>query len=257
MKHKLLYILSAAMLLVSCGTEIGENERLDYVKPQPVGKNVLVVDFTGQRCVNCPKANEEIETLQEQYGADTVIAVGMHSGPLGFKGNSRLLGLATDLGDTYYNYWGIEYQPTGVVDYRGKSDYTSWASEVMQSLHQTASVSLTATAEGTGTDLHGSVTIEGINGNTSGKLQLWLVEDSIVAMQMMPDGSANANYLHSHVFRDAVNGTWGQDVTVTEGYRTTVDYTYTLNEKWVRNHMWLIAFVYDNNGVKQVIRKHI
>ena len=84
MRNKLLYILGAAMLLVSCGTEIGENERLEYVAPAAVGKNVLLVDFTGQRCVNCPKANEEIESLQRQYGGDTVISVGMHSGPLGF-----------------------------------------------------------------------------------------------------------------------------------------------------------------------------
>jgi thiol-disulfide isomerase/thioredoxin len=247
------------MMLTSCGTEIGENERLEYVAPAEVGKNVLLVDFTGQRCVNCPKANEEIEKLQEQYGGDTVIAVGMHSGPPGFKGNSKVLGLATDLGDTYYNYWGIEYQPTGVIDYLGKFDYPAWAATVTEQLQKTTTVTINATAEGEGTDLHGSVTVEFSDELVRGNLQLWLVEDSITALQSMPDGSVNKEYLHMHVFRDAVNGTWGTDLTSINSatWNPTMNYEYTLNEGWNRDHMWLIAFVYDDSGVLQVIRKHL
>ena len=70
----------AAMMAVGCD-EVDENDRLIYVKPQAVGRNVLIEDFTGQRCVNCPNASEEIARLQREYGADTVIAVGIHSGP--------------------------------------------------------------------------------------------------------------------------------------------------------------------------------
>ena len=259
MRNKLLYILGAAMLLVSCGTEIGENERLEYVAPAAVGKNVLLVDFTGQRCGNCPKANEEIEPRQRQYGGDTVIAVGMHSGPLGFKGTPKVLGLATDLGDTYYNHWGVEYQPTGVIDYLGKVDYTAWAANVTERLKKQTTVSISATTEGEGTDLHGNVSVEFSDAMVRGKLQLWLVEDSITAMQLMPDGSPNKDYVHMHVFRDAINGTWGQDLTAVNamGWNPVVSYQYTLNESWNRKHLWLIAFVYDDSGVLQVIRKHL
>ena len=92
-----------------------------------------------------------------------------------------------------------------------------------------------------------------------GKLQLWLVEDSITAMQLMPDGSPNKDYVHMHVFRDAINGTWGQDLTAVNamGWNPVVSYQYTLNESWNRKHLWLIAFVYDDSGVLQVIRKHL
>ena len=113
------------LLFSACSTQIDEDQRLTYVKPAAVGKNVLLVDFTGQRCINCPTASHEIEKIQEQYSADTVIAVGMHSGPLGFRGNAKTVGLSTTTGDNYYRQWNVEYQPQGVIDYLGKSDYTA------------------------------------------------------------------------------------------------------------------------------------
>ena len=73
----------ATLAFVAC-SHIDEEDRLIYVKPAAAQRCVLLEDFTGQRCINCPKANDEIHALQEQYGADTVIAVAIHSGPLGF-----------------------------------------------------------------------------------------------------------------------------------------------------------------------------
>ena len=45
-----------------------------------------------------------------------------------------------------------------------------------------------------------------------GKLQLWLVEDSIVAPQMFPNNKVEKEYVHNHVFRDPINGDWGTEV---------------------------------------------
>ena len=102
------YILTAlATLAFAACSHIDEADRLIYVKPAHVSRCVLLEDFTGQRCVNCPKANDEIRALQEQYGADTVIAVAIHSGPLGFHTNAKYVGLSTDTGDDYYNHWNL------------------------------------------------------------------------------------------------------------------------------------------------------
>ena len=62
-----LCLFAAVMLLASCDN-ISEDERFIYVKPADVKRRVLIEDFTGQRCVNCPAAHEEIDRLQEQYG---------------------------------------------------------------------------------------------------------------------------------------------------------------------------------------------
>ncbi len=254
MKRTLFYIIGAMLLFSACSTQIDEDQRLTYVKPAAVGKNVLLVDFTGQRCINCPTASHEIEKIQEQYSADTVIAVGMHSGPLGFRGNAKTVGLSTTTGDNYYRQWNVEYQPQGVIDYLGKSDYTAWGGIVHQQLKQTAPLNIKIDAKTNGTSGSGSVSLEGLDGNIQGKLQLWIVEDSITALQMMPDGTTNRNYLHMHVFRTAVNGEAGESVNVKEGETTTINFSTDFATTWVPRHLWLIAFVYNESGVLQVKR---
>lgn len=245
------------MALASCNTQVDQDERLEYVKPAAVGKNVLLVDFTGQRCVNCPYATEEIERLQEEYGADTVIAVGMHSGPLGFYTRNNVLGLRTHTGDNYYNQWAIEHQPQGVIDYHGKSDYTSWAGIVNEELKRTAPVDISIAVANGGASASGTVTLTGLDGDVAGNLQLWVTEDSITAFQLMPSGASNMEYVHNHVFRAAVNGESGQPVTVEEGDTTVVDFSFDYDASWVPSHLWVIAFVYNSTGVLQVKRAKV
>ena len=244
-------------LLLSC-SQIDADERLIYVKPAAVNRQVLVEDFTGQRCVNCPKATEEIARLQEQYGEDVVIAVAIHSGPLAFQTNSRFLGLKTDVGDEYYDYWKVEYQPSGMIDRSGIQDYTSWAAKIREELQKPASVSIVLNVMvSEDRTLSIQTDVMGVDGDTNGKLQLWLTEDNITAFQLMPDGTRRDDYLHQHVFRAAVNGTWGEALSVKEGETVTKWHTMALDDDWKKESLHVVAFVYDDSGVRQVVRKTI
>ena len=249
-------LLCAVGVLSSCD-EVDEADRYTYVKPAAVGRNVLIEDFTGQRCVNCPNATLEIEKLQALYG-DTVIGVGIHSGPFAKSTRGTPYALYTETGDEYFNYWKVESQPKGVIDRRGTSDYTSWATIVRDELSKVAPVSLdlTSTYDAATRKAHFTVAAMGVDGNSTGKLQLWLIEDGIVAFQYMPDGSTNREYTHNHVFRTAVNGTWGTDFSIAEGEQKVVEFDYTLeSDEWVPENMAVVAFVYNNNGVLQVTKK--
>ena len=75
------YIMCLCLLLLGCD-RISEAERLVYEKPEPARRVVLIEDFTGQRCKNCPNAADKIEQLKKEYGEENIIAVGIHSGPL-------------------------------------------------------------------------------------------------------------------------------------------------------------------------------
>ena len=97
--------LSLILFLLTACSYIEEGDRLIYVKPESARRVVLLEDFTGQRCVNCPKGTEVIEQLLQTYGDSAVIAVGIHGGPLGFAGNAKYDGLATESGDKYFTYW--------------------------------------------------------------------------------------------------------------------------------------------------------
>jgi hypothetical protein len=265
LKNIFLGVATAAMAMAAAScSNIDEGDRLIYVKPAEVGRAVLIEDLTGQRCINCPTGTDIINGIIQTYGEDNVIAVGIHSGPLGFTGNSKRVGLMTDTGDEYYTYWanGTNLgQPSAIFNRKkGPSDnLNNWAAEVGLIISEKAnlSIDITNAYDAKKRELTTKVGAFGVNGTVNGKLQVWIVEDGIKAMQMMPDGSANQEYIHNHVFRAAVNGTWGEEVTVKEGETTSKDYSYVLPETWNADNISVVAFVYNGKGVENVAKKHI
>lgn len=265
LKNIFLGVATAAMAMAAAScSNIDEGDRLIYVKPAEVERAVLIEDLTGQRCINCPTGTDIINGIIQTYGEDNVIAVGIHSGPLGFTGNSKRVGLMTDTGDEYYTYWanGTSLgQPSAIFNRKkGPSDnLNNWAAEVGLIISEKAnlSIDITNAYDAKKRELTTKVGAFGVNGTVNGKLQVWIVEDGIKAMQMMPDGSANQEYIHNHVFRAAVNGTWGEEVTVKEGETTSKDYSYVLPETWNADNISVVAFVYNGKGVENVAKKHI
>ena len=266
-KNLFLGVATAAMAMAAAScSNIDEGDRLIYVKPAEVGRAVLIEDLTGQSCINCPTGTDIINGIIQTYGEDNVIAVGIHCGPLGFKGNAKRVGLMTDTGDEYYKYWanGTNLgQPSAVFNRKiGPSDnFNNWAAEVGLIISEKAnlSVDIANAYDAKTRKLTIKVGAYGVNDtvSVSGKLQVWIVEDGIKAMQKMPDGSANQEYIHNHVFRAAVNGTWGEEVTVKEGETTTKQYPYVLPETWNAENISVVAFVYNDKGVENVAKKHI
>lgn len=245
-----------AAVLTAC-SHIDEDERYIYQKPEQADRTVLLEDFTGQRCINCPKGTEIIEKLQEEFG-DKVIAVGIHGGPLGFAGSATVKGLATPVGDEYYNHWNLEYQPVGLVDRHGAVNYTDWTTAVVEELSKPARLNLEAEATLLNDEkIFITVRTQGTDGHINGHLQVWVTEDNITALQMMPDGSTNREYVHNHVLRTPVNGTWGEAITVEEGKENTITLQQPLNTEWNIDHLSIIAFVYDDTGVLQATRARI
>lgn len=264
-KNIFLGVATAAMAMAAAScSNIDEGDRLIYVKPAEVGRAILIEDFTGQRCINCPTGTEIINGIVDTYGEDNVIAVGVHSGPLGFAGNSKTVGLMTDTGNEYYTHWDKENkmgQPWVIFNRKTSPDshYNNWAAMVGTIISEKANLSVKiANAYDAATrTLTTTVGADGVNGTVNGKLQVWIVEDGVPALQMMPDGSANKEYIHNHVFRAAVNGTWGENITVKEGETTTKQYSYKLPETWNADNIAVVAFVYNDNGVENVAKKHL
>lgn len=264
-KNLFLGVATAAMAMAAAScSNIDEGDRLIYVKPAGVGRAILIEDFTGQRCVNCPTGTEIINGIVDTYGEDNVIAVGIHSGPLGFAGNSKTPGLMTDTGNEYYTRWDKENkmgQPWVIFNRKTSPDshYNNWAAMVGTIISEKAnlSVKIANAYDAAKRTLTTTVGAFGTNGTVNGKLQVWIVEDGIKALQMMPDGKPNKEYMHNHVFRAAVNGTWGEDVTVKEGETTTKQYQYVLPEAWNADNIAVVAFVYNDGGVENVAKKHL
>lgn len=263
LKNILLGAASAIAIFatVAC-QEVDPNDRLIYVKPAEAGRAVLIEDFTGQNCKNCPNGTTIINDIIKTYGEGNVIAVGIHSGPLSEDGED---GLATETGNDYYRNWDKDSkhgQPWAIFSRATKQpvgNVNTWAQYVNKLITKKAPITLSInnTYDATSRQLTTAVEAISIEGTTTGKLQVWLIEDGIVAFQIMDDGTTNDNYVHNHVFRAAVNGTWGEDVTVDEGAIAKKQYTYTLPEKWNAEKVSVVAFVYNDKGVQQVTKKAV
>lgn len=255
LKHILIYFPLAAAL-VGCDN-IEENERIVGPIEFEAQKNILIEDFTGQTCKNCPLAAEAIHYLQEMYGESHIIAVAIHGG---FMAIPAPAGLATTLGEEYVSHWGVEAFPNGLVDRTGNlQDYPTWSAKAIERLQIPSQLDLTV--ENTYEEASKTVNIQvatSSNTDISAKLQIWLVENNIERMQLMPDGSRNPNYIHNHVFRATVNGAWGEDIQLADGDESAISHEYKLEESWKPENMAVVAFVYnDKDGVLQVVSNDI
>ena len=261
---KLYYIFlmwAALGLMVACD-EVSVNDRLIYVEPPQVSRAVLIEDYTGQYCVNCPRATEEIERLIEQYGDSIVIAVAIHSGPFG-KSKGEPSPLYTEVGDMYFNTWGMSAQPIGLIDRLFGStpfSYTDWGGGVNYEVAIEPPVSFLTDIDYDSETRDAAIEVQTIGLDSalvSGKLQVWLVEDSIDSFQLMPDGSREEHYNHMHVFRASVNDLWGDALSVSHGQVAVKNYELKLDPAWVPEHCSVVTFLYDDSGVHQVAKKKL
>lgn len=247
-----------ALVFASCD-EVSRDERLTYVEPPEVGRAVLIEDYTGQYCVNCPRATDEIERLVEQYGDSVVIAVAIHSGPFS-KQKGVASPLYTEVGDQYFNHWGLQGQPVGLVDRLFNStpfSFTDWGAGVNYEIGFKAPVAFMTSPAYDSDSRQASIEVQTIGLDSalvSGKLQVWLVEDSIDSFQYMPDGSSVDHYNHMHVFRASVNDPWGDELRVNHGEVAVKNYNIAMDPVWVPEHCAIVTFLYDETGVKQVAK---
>lgn len=268
---KRLFLLATIIMGLTACSNIDEDERLIYVEPAEVNRPVLIEDFTGQACVNCPNATAAIHELQETYGEENVIAVAIHCGPFAHlrsnMGNAFLSDLGTKLGDEYYTHWNIEAQP-GVKINRGAPIYDTnqYAAAVANELKKTSTVHFDAVEFSNNAvlvDLSSSDRVEG-------RLQVWIVEDSINAkgpqtkyQQFMPDGSRRQDYVHNHVFRASLtNDAYGEPVTLEAGNKSYTQVFYLQGNEALDNfeHLWqkqylsaVVFFWNEQQGVMQAI----
>lgn len=264
--RNIIYAMACAVLtLASCDT-VDENDRYlayddglsgvtdgtdESGRPTSVQRAVLIEDFTGQMCVNCPNAVPVIEGLEHAYPGK-IVAVAIHSGMvLPTTGN---LALHTPIGEQYYKDAGSPAQPAGRIGRVGGTSLPDmWGLGAQEILKQQSPVWLGVTNayDEAARKVTIAVNAYGIEA-ASGNLQIWLTEDGIAAPQV-----GQTNYVHNHVFRDAVNGAYGEPFAIAKGEDKTVTAEATLADHWVAANMSVVAFVYDASGVLHVVKQPV
>ncbi len=207
MKH-LLSILSLAFLLAACEV-IDPADRLLPVDavPQSSRRHVLL-EFTGFRCVNCPSAEATAVELQSLY-ADRLIVIALH--PASNPFTKGVYDYTCPAADSVYRFVGGTAStpfPTGCINLAPDAeghyfrDHELWGAALLLAMQDTLcpSLSLTATLDTLTRRVDARISY---SARDDMRVALWLVEDSVVGPQAMPDGSVLMDYTHRHVLRTA------------------------------------------------------
>lgn len=243
--------------MASACNDIDEANRYiqaDSVKPM---RAVLIEDFTGQNCVNCPSAHKTIELLSEQYG-DAIIPVAIHAGGFGVPVGYRFYtGLMQPEGDTYNDAWGINEWPKGVINRRGAAlTPDEWAQTVRQELETPTTLAISADATCSNNKININLEFRPTD-DVNGNLQVWITEDKIIARQESLEGRIK-EYEHNHVYRASVNGVGGEPIALEANIHRNVtmscDVRNNDGEVWNTENLSVVAFVYNSNGVLQATR---
>ena len=249
-----------AVALAAC-SDISDDERfipIEGVEPQ---RAVLLEEFTGQNCPNCPAAHKEIETLTAQYG-DAIVPVSIHAGSFGISSTARRPGLMQPEGDTFNDRYGIDEWPKGVVNGRGgATNHDEWSDAVRREMTRNAPLTIELSAAIT-PDTPGSISITCTlkpSDDLDGELFVWVTEDHIIARQLDKELGTIADYEHNHVYRASATAIEGDAISLRAHVHTTLNFTTELRatekETWNTANLSIVAFVREpDGGVAQAAR---
>lgn len=191
-------------------------------------KKVLMEDYTGQRCKNCPTAAGIITNSLIPVYNNSLVVIAVHQGfdfaaPL--KGAGFVNDFRTDAGEA----WGgpapgfaVGTFPLGMINRKGYSgstavtiNYTSWTSLVPEALKEPLIVKLDMKTEYDTTvrvlNTRVKATFKSAYANAT-KILVVFTQDGIVGLQDV-NGEKKYDYVFDHVMRGSINGNWGTDLT--------------------------------------------
>ena len=235
---KLSFILAAATLFFFMGCDKIE----DPIKPINItasGKTVLIKDFTGARCVNCPAAAEAAHELQHRLGEENVIIMSVHAGylaqPVGQFPNFTVDHVALTEGNALF----VEQIDTPVADALVEA--------------KTFDIITSTTYEEDSRLLNVDnrlVAVDEIEGELYATV--CLVEDSIVGWQTVPSG-VDREYVFRNVFRGTLNGADGESIgdgpfnaddDILLNHRMSLDTTFNADQ------CYILTYIYDKTDGK-------
>lgn len=248
----ILFTLSV-IALAACQT-IAEDDRLITIdSPQATERRVLLTEFSGIGCMNCPTAHALAEQLTAA-GDTSIIVVQMHPATNAFTESADpLYDYTSEAADEYYRYFGGTAStpfPTGVVDFLKTdnsyfTDYTEWATRLLRRRTEKARADLKCQIEQKGQQYTLNATVTNLQADSHADLRLlcWLVQDSTRGIQVMPDGTVNSNYLHRHILRKAIGDIWGEQHSLQPSQTSTIKISISTTDLPSAENMSVVCVV--------------
>jgi thiol-disulfide isomerase/thioredoxin len=239
-----------------------------------VKQNVLIEDYTGHTCGNCPAAAEVATQLQETYSDERVIVVAVHAGNFakpaaGYETDYRCPA-GNELDATFRN--SAAGNPNGLVNRTTTSGKfilykEDWAPVTAQELEKKPKLDLGATSTWDSTSKTVDVAVD-VNyledGTADYYLCAWIIENGMIGDQTdYRAGSDEASHIHdykfNHVLRTSIGGTWGVQLSTTDVPANTkilksLSYTFPAGTTWVPDNCEVVVFVHRHQTEKNVVQ---
>ena len=225
---------------------------------------MLVEEYTGVKCVNCPAGSAEIENLKAKYG-ENVIALSIHEGIFAKPYAESKYDFKIKDGEDIAAYVGTpEGYPSATIDRKRFAGQTSlqvgqntWAGYIEQQLKEAAplKVSLANEYNATTRDLNINVSVLPFqNINEPLRITVLVSETDISDYQSTPQGK-QADYKHKHVLRDVITAATGDNLGTTFSIATLIKktYNYKIPGNWKADKCSIVAFVHREGIDKSIV----
>ena len=243
-----------------------------------ISRNVLIEDFTGHLCNNCPDAADTAENIHSDYPNSVFIAT-IHASPtgdlLGFQAtnpeypinwtNEAGVAIGEHLGSLPgTDFFGNPYGSISRVD--GDWNPNGWRAltqiVLADPLEANVQAVLNYYPSTRGIFLHSEVEIVNPSLPDSLYTVVYLIEDSVVGKQKMPDNTSNYDYVHREVMRGTISSDWqGRKLTDAEldNGKYYFNYSYKLPTQYDASNTHLLIYVRNSSTeeIYQVIKKKI
>lgn len=225
-------------------------------------KKVLLEDYTGHTCGNCPKAATKAEELKTLY-QDILVVVAVHAGSFADPTATYPDDYRTPAGTDWDNFFGVSAAglPKGMINRKGFPatshiySYTQWASVIPTLIRTTPPVVIKMkTLYDTTNRVLNVYNLVKFNQNHNNDvyLNVLIIEDSIIGKQkdysVYPDDVEN--YVFHYMLRGSLNGSWGNlvksaPINANDSIEKKIEGFY-VNTKFNDKNMYVVSFVYDN-----------
>ncbi len=228
-------------------------------------QKILLEEFTGHQCPNCPEGSAIAQELKDFYG-DRLVIMSIHAGwfarvsPGTFEYDFQ-----TPAGDALNDFFDVVQNPIGMVnrvpvDGSRLMGPSAWGEVVSQLMEQepASRIQMDVAYDAGSHQLEVEIGVDAIlPSDGTYHLSVFLTESNIIKPQRTnnpayPSGVIE-DYNHKYVLRAALNGAFGEQVStgpVSAGDSFSRSYSLVLDEEWVADHCSLIAFVYDGDGME-------
>jgi len=221
---------------------------------------VLIEEYTGHKCINCPLASQKARKLVDFYRGK-VILMSVHGTSLADPDAKYVLDLRTPEANQWITDFAIPYVPMALINraviggaYPVASDQWAVGIESQMVKPVMTSMSVQASYNVTSKEITANVTTWFKRKLAAGaNICMYVVEDSIEGIQANKDPEAGPTpdinpYYFNETFRASINGTYGEQLTssvdTARSYAYTKKFTVTSTD-WKPAQLSLIATITD------------